>query len=133
MHFSKENTSLQSNVRGALAAPFEIDQWSQPHFAHLIERERQGMHRHLLFQPFFADALAGYLHAAASQMVSAGLRLGVCGQKQGVALLAVLEGPILDLAAKAAASTLDDLGSAAIRAEIAVMRHETQYSRLFKS
>lgn len=80
-----------------------------------------------------ADALAGYLHAAASQMVSAGLRLGVCGQKQGVALLASLEGPILDLAAKAAASTLDDLGSAAIRAEIAVMRHETQYSRLFKS
>lgn len=67
------------------------------------------------------------------QMVSASLRLGVCGQKQGVALLAALEGPILDLAAKAAASTLDDLGSAAIRAEIAVMRHETQYSRLFKS
>lgn len=48
-----------------------------------------------------ADALAGYLHAAASQMVSAGLRLGVCGQKQGVTLLAGLEGPILDLASKA--------------------------------
>lgn len=79
------------------------------------------------------DALAGYLHAAASQMVSAALRLGVCGQKQGVSLLAAFERPILDLADKAAASTLDDLGSAAIRAEIAVMRHETQYSRLFKS
>ena len=79
------------------------------------------------------DALAGYLHAAASQLVSSGLRLGVCGQRQGVAILAALEAPILVLADKAAGSTLDDLGSAAIRAEIEVMRHETQYSRLFRS
>lgn len=79
------------------------------------------------------DVLAGYLHAAASQLVSVGLRLGVCGQKQGVALLAGLEAPILALAAKAAGSTLDDLGSATVRAEIETMRHETQYSRLFRS
>ena len=37
------------------------------------------------------DALAAYLHAAISQSVSAGIRLGVCGQVEGVAILAALE------------------------------------------
>lgn len=77
--------------------------------------------------------LAAYLHAAASQLVSAGLRLGVAGQKQGVAILSRLEATLLGLAARAEVSTLDDLGTSTIRAEIAVMRHEVQYSRLFRS
>ena len=41
-----------------------------------------------------------------------------------------------DIAATAAfaeASTLDDLGAAAFRSDIASMRHETQYTRLFRS
>jgi urease accessory protein len=37
------------------------------------------------------------------------------------------------LARDAAGSTLADLGSCAFRADIAAMRHETQYSRLFRS
>lgn len=78
-------------------------------------------------------ALAAYLHAAASQLVSAGLRLGVAGQRQGVAILSRLEATLLGLAARAEISTLDDLGTATIRAEIEVMRHEVQYSRLFRS
>lgn len=77
--------------------------------------------------------LAAFLHAAASQLVSAGLRLGVAGQRQGVSILSRLEPVLLGLAERAAVSTLDDLGSATIRAEIEVMRHETQYSRLFRS
>ena len=77
--------------------------------------------------------LQAYLHAAASQLVSAGLRLGVAGQKHGVAILSRLEPTLLELAERAAVSTLDDLGTATIRAEIEVMRHETQYSRLFRS
>lgn len=78
-------------------------------------------------------AMAAFLHAVASQLVSAGLRLNLCGQTAGVAILARLEPVLLDVAARAAVSTLDDLGSATIRADIAVMRHETQYSRLFRS
>ncbi len=80
-----------------------------------------------------AAALSAFQHAAVSQIVSAGIRLGVAGQAQGVAILARLEPLILMLAEKAAGSTLDDLGSATVRADIAVMRHETQYSRLFRS
>jgi urease accessory protein len=37
------------------------------------------------------------------------------------------------MAARAAASTLDDLGSAAILSDIAAMRHETLGVRLFVS
>lgn len=77
--------------------------------------------------------LAAYLHAVASQMISAGIRLGVAGQTDGVSLLARLETNILDLASQASVSTLEQLGTATIRAEIEVMRHETQYSRLFRS
>jgi urease accessory protein len=79
------------------------------------------------------QALAAYLHAAVSQAISAAIRLGVCGQAQGLSVLAGLEPPIERLAAKATALTLDDLGGAAVQAEISSLRHETQHSRLFRS
>ncbi|MGR6429985.1 urease accessory protein UreF [Rhizobium sp. PAMB 3174] len=78
-------------------------------------------------------ALAAYLHAAASQAVSAGIRLSLCGQRQGVAILAALEPLIGATAEKAAHSTIDALGSATFFAEISSLRHETQMARLFRS
>lgn len=80
-----------------------------------------------------AQALAAYLHAAVSQSVSTGIRLGVSGQVEGVAILAEIEGLVADIADKASLATLDDLGGAAVQAEIASLRHETQHSRLFRS
>lgn len=80
-----------------------------------------------------AQALAAYLHAAVSQSVSAGIRLGVSGQVEGVAILAEIEDLISQIAEKASLATLDDLGGAAVQAEIASLRHETQHSRLFRS
>lgn len=78
-------------------------------------------------------AVAAFLHALTSQMVSAGIRLGVGGQKDGVAILARLEVLLADTARRAAQSTLDDLGSASVHADIASLRHETQGTRLFRS
>ena len=78
-------------------------------------------------------AAAAFLHALASQMVSSGIRLGVSGQKDGVAVLARLEGLFADVARRAAQSSLDDLGAATIQADIASLRHETQGTRLFRS
>ncbi|MBB4566215.1 urease accessory protein UreF [Rhizobium leucaenae] len=78
-------------------------------------------------------ALAAFLHAVASQMLSAGIRLGVTGQKDGVAILAGLEHVITEVAKRAAQSSLDDLGAAAVQADIASLRHETQGTRLFRS
>jgi len=76
---------------------------------------------------------AAFLHALASQMVSAGIRLGVCGQKDGVAILARLEELFTAVARRAARSSLDDLGAAAVQADIASLRHEVQGTRLFRS
>lgn len=77
--------------------------------------------------------ISAFLHALASQAVSAAIRLGVLGQRQGVGVLARLEPVILDISTEASRSTLDDLGSAAISADLAAIRHETQHSRLFRS
>jgi urease accessory protein len=48
-------------------------------------------------------------------------------------VLAVLEPTILHVAAESRAATLDDLGGCAFRSDLAAMRHETQYTRLFRS
>lgn len=77
--------------------------------------------------------LVAYLHAFASNLVHAAVRLVPLGQRDGVATMAVLEQPILETARRAAASTLDDLGSATVMSEIMAMNHETQYSRVFRS
>lgn len=77
--------------------------------------------------------LAAYLHAAVSQMVSASIRLGICGQTEGLSILALLEPAIETVAARGGQLTLEDLGNAAVQADIASLRHETQHSRLFRS
>ncbi|WP_425530864.1 urease accessory protein UreF [Ferranicluibacter rubi] len=78
-------------------------------------------------------AIAAYLHATASNQVSVAIRCGVLGQRAGVAVLAALESEIAATAVRAAASSLDDLGSAGLLADIAGIRHETLPSRLFRS
>ena len=80
-----------------------------------------------------ADTLTAYLHAFASNLVLVCVRLVPLGQRDGVATVAALEPVILRTARRAAVSTLDDLGSCTIRADILSMNHETQYSRVFRS
>jgi urease accessory protein len=79
------------------------------------------------------SALTAFLHAFAANLVSVAVRAVPLGQTQGVAVIAALEPVILATAARAAVSTLDDLGSAAILSDIAAMRHETLDGRLFVS
>ena len=79
------------------------------------------------------SVLEAFLHTVVSQGVSAAIRLGVIGQRQGVAQLAALEGRIVEAAARAAATSLDDLGSATVMADVMALRHEVQTTRLFRS
>lgn len=79
------------------------------------------------------DVLAAYLHSGLSQLISAGIRLGVAGQKDGVAILARLEEAVGEIASRASTATLDELGSATIIGDTAPMRHEVQGTRLFRS
>jgi urease accessory protein len=80
-----------------------------------------------------APALAAYLQALAANWVSAGVRLVPLGQTDGQRVLAALEPVVAATAQRALTATLDDLGSAAFRADLAGSRHETQYTRLFRS
>ena len=78
-------------------------------------------------------ALPAFVVAVFANLVSAAVRLSVVGQTDGQKALAEIL-PLLEKTANEAASaTLDDLGAAAFRSDIAAMRHETQYSRLFRS
>lgn len=66
-------------------------------------------------------------------LVSAAVRLGPIGQTDGQRVTAALLPEARRLGAFAAASTLDDLGACALRSDVAALRHETLYSRLFRS
>ena len=79
------------------------------------------------------DTLAATLHAVLSNQIQAALRLMKLGQQGGLDVLAGLEDNILQTAQRAATSTLDDLGSCAIIADIASMKHEIMQSRIFRS
>jgi urease accessory protein len=78
-------------------------------------------------------SVSAYLQAFAANLVSAGVRLVPLGQTDGQRVVAALEGVIATTAQRALATPLDEVGSAAFRADLASMRHETQYTRLFRS
>ena len=76
---------------------------------------------------------AAYLHAFASSLISAAVRLIPLGQQAGLRILAAVQPLVLKTAEATRTSTLDDLGGACLRSDLASMRHETQYTRLFRS
>ena len=77
--------------------------------------------------------LPAYLHGVVSNLVSAGVRLVPLGQSDGVRILAAMEEAVARVAGDAAECGLDDLGGFVPRIDIASMKHETQYTRLFRS
>lgn len=71
--------------------------------------------------------------AAAGNLVSAAVRLGIVGQTDGQRVLAALV-PVVEAAVRrASAAKLEEIGSACWRSDLASLQHETQYTRLFRS
>ena len=77
--------------------------------------------------------LEAFALAFTAMLVSAAVRLGPIGQTQAQHITAALLAPIRALALQAEHASLDDLGACAFRSDIAALKHETQYSRLFRS
>lgn len=75
----------------------------------------------------------GLLQAFAANLISAAVRLVPLGQTTGLAVLARLEATIATITHETSSATLDDIGGFCFRSDIASMRHETQYTRLFRS
>jgi len=79
-------------------------------------------------------ALEGYLHAFTANLISAAVRTVPLGQSDGQIALAALE-PAVRQAAEAAlaVASLDEVGTATPLLDWCSLRHETQYTRLFRS
>jgi urease accessory protein len=79
------------------------------------------------------EALVAYLWAWLENQVMAALKAVPLGQTDGQKILLALGARLEPLAARAAALGDDELGNFAPRLAILSSRHETQYSRLFRS
>jgi urease accessory protein len=77
------------------------------------------------------DAVLAFLHAAVANLVSAGMRLIPLGQAAGLRVQMALA-PVI-LAVAGADAGLDGLGGCCWRSELGAMRHETQFTRLFRT
>jgi urease accessory protein len=77
--------------------------------------------------------VGAYLHAFVSNQLQCAIRLSITGQDGAAKILAGLELLIDPTAARAADSTLEDLGGASFIADIASMNHEILEPRLFLS
>lgn len=83
-------------------------------------------------------ALAAFLHAFVSNLVSAAVRLVPLGQTDGQIALLALETPVLDIVAetmsrKGQAFDPEFTGTSTVMVDWSSMQHETQYTRLFRS
>ncbi len=74
-----------------------------------------------------------FLQGFAANVVSAGVRLIPLGQTDGQHVTAGLLPLAAAVAAAAVAAPPEAIGGIALRADLAAMQHETQYSRLFRS
>ncbi|MGO9420090.1 urease accessory protein UreF [Roseiarcus sp.] len=129
---------LETTAQGAAFVAAARNAWDCEPLRRLAEAER------VAYPVAVAAAAAGhglpleaslqaFVLAQVAAAVSAVVRLGPIGQTDGQKIQATLIPRLRALAREAASSTVADLGSCAFRADIASMRHETQYSRLFRS
>lgn len=140
---STAETALESEAQGAAFLSAVAAGWPDPRRdAAVAALRRAGIAPAYAVAVAIAGAFAKlpagplvrtYLQAFAASLVSAGVKLIPLGQSEGVRILAALEPAVERAAALAQAADLADLGSSAWMTEWASMRHERQYTRLFRS
>ena len=134
-------TALESRQQGAAFLDVTRKAWPHPTLDAFAQR-----HTGLPIAHCVAVALAcaahgialvtslhSYLHAVAANLVSAGARLIPLGQTQAQIAIAQLSATLTEVVERALTTSLDDLGTAAPAVELCSLRHETQYTRLFRS
>jgi urease accessory protein len=78
-------------------------------------------------------ATAMYLQSFIANLTAAAMRLVPLGQVDGQKTQIALKPHCTEIAKQLQSSTLDDLHNCAWLSDIAAMRHETQYSRVFRT
>jgi len=79
------------------------------------------------------ETLTAYAHAYAANLVSAAVRLTPLGQTDGQRITAELMPTCLAAVQRAAATPVDEVSSSTPMVDLASMKHEVQYTRLFRS
>lgn len=122
---------LETLLQGAAFARTVAEVWGVdlPDLAYPVAAGRAAALLDLPADP----AIRLYLHAFAANLVGAGVRLVPLGQTDGQRIVSALAPLCAQLAGAALRADLDDLGGFAPLVDIASMRHETLYSRLFRS
>ena len=80
-----------------------------------------------------AETLRAYAVAFLGNLTSAAIRLSIIGPTEAQQITAALLPRLIDEADRADNATLDDIGSATWRSDLASLLHETQHTRLFRS
>ena len=133
-------TALEATAQGNAFASVTINAWPDPRYAAFAARHPRRLAHAVAFGAAagyagvpLRPALFGFLSAFAANLVSAGVRLVPLGQTDGQLTTAALL-PVVQAATDAALTAdLDTLGTAAPMLDILSIRHETQYTRLFRS
>ena len=79
------------------------------------------------------SSLLAFMQAFSNNLIAVAVRLVPLGQTRGLEIMGALMPVILETVDRAMSSTLDDLGSSTFLSDVAAMKHETQYSRIFRS
>jgi urease accessory protein len=133
-------TALESMAQGTAFTSVTEAAWPEPRFAALAARHPRQLAHPVAFGAAagfqglpLRPALTGWLAGFAANLVSAGVRLVPLGQTDGQIATAALHAVVEAAAAAALVAELDEIGTAAPLLDLLSMRHETQYTRLFRS
>jgi urease accessory protein len=136
---------LETSTQGRAFIQTARAAWSSPELEQVLSRCESLIDQATLVYPVAVGLVAAahgiplqptlhaFLHGVISNWISAGSRLIPLGQTDSQRVLAALEPVVTSTAERARSASLDDLGSATFRADLASLRHETQYTRLFRS
>ncbi len=133
--------ALEATQPGAAFAQVTQAAWPEPRFAAFAARHRGSLTHAVAFgvaaglhglpaQP----ACFGWLASFAANIVSAGVRLVPLGQTDGqIATAALLPAVESATAAALELENAEEIGASALGIDLFSLRHETQYTRLFRS
>jgi urease accessory protein len=133
-------TALEAEAQGTAFLSVTLAAWPEPRLAAFAARHPRRIVHAVAFGAAAAahgvalrEAAFGYLAAFAANLVSAGVRLVPLGQTDGQRATAALL-PVVAAASEAALTAdLDRLGTSSPVLDLFSIRHETQYTRLFRS
>jgi urease accessory protein len=134
-------TALESRQQGAAFFDVTLKAWPHPRLSEIAADLRgqpiaqpvavaAACAAHGIGLPVALDA---FVQVIAANLVSAGARLVPLGQTDAQIAMARLAPIIAATAAAAVNISLDELGTCAPELDLCSMRHETQYTRLFRS